>query len=290
MFSYATNLFFASGERGIMCRLNSFFSLRCFFLIIALGMLLSCSITKTVVGIYSEEGISYQENRPIGPFSNLSVSGCFNVYYHQSDNSYILVEGDEHSVKSLITDVSDDTLSIILGHGQYKNITLRVSVFAPSLRSIQLSGSGRLICDKIQEPIKGLVRCHLSGSGRIEVRSISCITFIGDVDGSGELIIGRIDSESSRLSLSGSTSSSIKEMNADYYSHVSLRGSGNLIVDKLTTLGILQMSLIGKGMIKVVDGQCNHLLVSSDRGGVVSGKVFYNTKEISCYRGGHCDF
>ena len=105
-----------------------------------------------------------REERVVKPFEGVSNTCPFDVIVEQSDEQYVIVEGDEEYFERLHTNVRRGVLEIEIDPARYRNVRLRVKVGTPELTQICLAGSGTVICksDIVTEGDFALIS---SGSG-----------------------------------------------------------------------------------------------------------------------------
>lgn len=206
-----------------------------------------------VIGGCTEKGINFSEERTPGAFSSIRASGPFNVYYCQSDECKVLVEGTEESVPKLLTNVSGGCLEIKLENGRYHDIVLKVTVFGPELEDVKSSGSGSFLADSIAGDDVSIIT---SGSGSVAVRSIVCsdLTFISSGSGGVRVENASVDGDAS-LIISGS-------------------GSGRL--DNFQVNGDMDITISGSGSV-IVNGFCDELSATISGSGSISGDFKYDS-------------
>ena len=104
-----------------------------FFLLFALSALLySCDLVDAQVVWLSTKNPDFtdcdREERVVRSFNGVTNTCPFDVLYEQSDESYVIVEGDEAYFNRLHTDVSRGVLEISIDPARYRNVRVRVRV------------------------------------------------------------------------------------------------------------------------------------------------------------------
>ena len=99
------------------------------FLIYALSALLySCNLVDAQVVWLSTKNADFtncdREERDLKPFDGISNSCPFDVFYEQSNDRYVIVEGDEEYFDRLHTDVKRGVLEISIDPARYRNVIL----------------------------------------------------------------------------------------------------------------------------------------------------------------------
>jgi len=214
------------------------------FLILSAAMILCGCITS--VAWTGKKDATISEVRQVAYFDSFSSSGSFDVFYVQSKERKVVVEGKEEFVKKLKTDVFDKTLRIKMEKGQYYNLVLKVTVYAPEIEDIEIHGSGDIRSESIIVPGKDL-ELSVSGSGDIIIREIKCKELDIDVMGSGDAWVTSANVEEDiDLSVKGSGDISINGQCRKVEAYVA--GSGD-ITGKLKYAEI-KKNVYGSGSIK----------------------------------------
>jgi len=172
---------------------------------------------------YTDEGGDYTETRTPGRFDEIHSYGPFNVYFIQSQESKVVVEGYKEFVDKVTTEVKDDELTISLEKGKYNHLVLKVTVYAPDVEEITMAGSGdisigTLTAKEVEISFSG------SGNGRIEKADVAGKLELS-ISGSGNIVVnGKAGSVEARISGSGNIGGKLE------YGSISKHksGSGNI--------------------------------------------------------------
>lgn len=224
-------------------------------------LLASCVINLGGVTVngYTEEGCDFSQERPMPMFDEINVAGPFNVYYFQSDESKVLVEGKEEFVQKLSTEVKDGELTVRLEPGRYHNLVLKVSVYSPVADEVRLAGSGDFV-DVAGHTSSDDLDYSLAGSGDIIVENVQCKDLDVKLAGSGD------------IRLKGC----VVRKDAD----ISLAGSGNIHLD--AEIGDeLEARISGSGDMNL-NGSCNRADLKISGSGNIGGKLSYRQINTSC--------
>lgn len=172
------------------------------FMLLAAAMILCSCLTNSAWAGKKDTKVS--EERKVAYFESFAAAGSFDVRFIQSDVQKVIVEGKEEFVKKLRTEVKGKTLILKMEKGNYHNLVLNVTVYAPMIDGIDICGSGDVLSDKIIVPGKEL-EFSVSGSGDITVNEIQCEELDIEIAGSGDVKVGKatVDKEI-ELSVSGS--------------------------------------------------------------------------------------
>lgn len=147
------------------------------------------------------------QNRSVGNFHAIVVSGSMNVYVKQTGSISVKVDADKEIIDRIETTVSGGTLKISLKNSDdwkwWKNMgdkKMDVYVTVKDLDGLKLSGSGDV---SVEGEIKSTnMSMNLTGSGNLKGR-INAKNLESSLTGSGDLeISGR--AETSHVVLTGS--------------------------------------------------------------------------------------
>ncbi len=200
--------------------------------------LTSCNRLHKIEG----NGNVTSENRIVSHFTEIRSEGSFEVYISYDSVQSVKVEAEENLLHYIGTNVSGSVLIIkIREHRNIdNNYPIRIFVKTPYVRSIELSGSGKVTCDSISTTYLDL---HISGSGDMSVIAL-CNKIKAHISGSGNMNLSGIANETD-LDINGS---------GDIYSYnlqqdtcfADISGSGDMFVyvNKL-----LDVNISGSGKV-----------------------------------------
>ena len=224
------------------------------------------------------------QERIVKPFDAVSNTCPFDVLYEQSDEQYVIVEGDAEYFKNLHTDVRRGVLEISIDPARYRNVRLRVKVGSPEIKAITMAGSGSVRCssDIIAD---GEFDLRLSGSGDIAINSLKCAELLSTVAGSGDLRIANLETVSASISLAGSGDWGAGNIVADNLT-IALAGSGDIEIADVDINGTLAASVAGSGDIEI-NGKAKNVTAKVAGSGDISGRLSY--ENITKVKGGSGD-
>ena len=211
-------------------------------------------------------GVMKTETRPAGIFSNVDVSGSFDVYVKQDSASSVKVEADENLMEYIVIETEGNTLRIKTRNGANLKSSngIKVYVSNPSYGDFDASGAcdieGENKITSMETISVGLsgassVKLDVSapkvtvgGSGASTV-SLSGTTKDFDVDGSGSTNIKCYDllSENTTVGLSGAGDAEVHasvKLDIDISGAADVRYKGNATVNK---------SISGAGSVRKTD-------------------------------------
>jgi len=230
---------------------------------------------------YSEEGGDYTETRTPGFFDEIHSYGPFNVYYIQSADSKVVIEGGKEFVDKLKTEVKDGDLTLSLEKGSYNRLVLKVTVYAPDVEEIILAGSGDLF-DMEGHTSNDDIKYTNAGSGNINVGDIKCKDFEARVAGSGDVKVGSIVAKDAEFKTSGSAKVVVENITAENV-EMSFSGSGNGRIDNAEIAGELELSISGSGNI-VVNGKAGRVEAKISGSGNIGGNLSFGS--LSTHKSG----
>ena len=150
------------------------------------------------------------EQRKLYSFNKIKASGSFLTKIQKGDAPGVKIEAEGIEPSKIITDVDNETLSIYIEEGNYRNIKVELTVTYTELRAVAHSGSGKFVC----------------------LSPIDSKDFDIGSSGSGGLIAKEsIKAGGLHIGISGSGSVNIKELNADN-ADFGISGSGGLNIEK----------------------------------------------------------
>lgn len=179
----------------------------------------ACSVGGTTV---AASGRVATESREVPAFEAVSVALPGDVILRAGPPAPVLVEADDNLLPLVETLVEEGTLRIRLKDGAQVTgrATLRVVVTAPSLKAVNLAGSGDVKADRLAAPDLSLAiagsgdlrvdrleagTVHLTIAGSGDFRAVGeAAEFTARIAGSGDIDAGRLESRRVTVSIAGS--------------------------------------------------------------------------------------
>ena len=225
-----------------------------------------------------------REERRVEGFDGIANTCPFDVIFEQSDERYVVVEGDKEYFDRLHTDVSKGILEVSVESGRYRNVRLRVKVGCPEISHISMSGSGSIFC-KTDIEADGELTIKVSGSGDIFADNISCDILESSVSGSGVIKVSYVEADKVNVSVAGSGDWDAARIESEDLNIV-VSGSGDVEITKVDIDGTLNASVKGSGDIDV-SGYASNVIARVGGSGDISGRLKYDN--ISKSRSGSGD-
>ena len=252
------------------------------------AFLQSCTLVDAQVVWLSPKNMDFtdcdREERYVERFESVSNTCPFDVIYEQSDDRYVIVEGDEYYFDRIHTDVKRGVLEITVDPARCRNVRLRVKVGSPYITHLTMSGSGSIQCTT-DITTRNDMSIRILGSGDILTRQISCGNLQTSISGSGDLKVYGIDAADISLSIAGSGDWGATDIKADNMS-ISIAGSGDVKITSAEIDNKLSANVAGSGDIRM-NGQATNIEAKIIGTGDISGRMTY--KNISKSRIGSGD-
>ena len=249
---------------------------RSYFVYALCALLQSCNMVNAQVVWLSTKNTDFSkcdhEKRDVKPFDAVTNTCPFDVIYEQSDEQYVIVEGDEEYFGRLHTDVRRGVLEISIDPARYRNVRLRVKVGCPKISQIFMDGSGSIQC-KSDIASDGELSVRLSGSGDIIAQRIRCSKMETAVAGSGDIMIADIEAGEVTLNVAGSGDWGAKRIKANNLT-ISVAGSGDVEIADVDVEDTLSASVSGSGDIDV-NGKTHTASAKVIGSGDISGRLSY---------------
>ena len=213
-----------------------------------LSFLLMAGIASATV---RGNGVFKSEERPIGAFTAIAVSGPMNIDISYGTGSTLGIEGDENILPYIETFVKNGTLKI-----KVKDITIikptmtiKLSIKMTTITGISQSGSGTITGNGAFSSDEK-TNISLSGSGKIRLHFDTFNATDIHASGSGTVqLTGKI---SNTLNIRQSGSGNVDCSNANCtYADVKLSGSG---VSKVNAKDHLSVNISGSGKVFYTGG------------------------------------
>lgn len=200
----------------------------------------------------------------IGNFDQIKLQGSPTIVYTQSSEgkSELKVVGSDNLLDVLECEVTNGVLIV-----KFKNNTniqfgkegrLKVMASSPSLKSVQVQGSGDVV---VGNDLKCTdLALNLQGSGDIKVGTVVCTnSFSANLQGSGDIVVeNRLQSASTVLKVQGSGDIDVNSLTTKS-AVASLQGSGDLRVKGAAVGGKVDIHLQGSGDLNFQGIQASHV-------------------------------
>ena len=158
-----------------------------FVLSIGIVFPVMASNLKTCKNLTTNVDIVKQE-RQVGHFKTLSISGAMNAVLVQSDRELVVVEADENIADKVLTKVSDENLQVSLKPDLNSHKSIKVTIYFKKITdlnvngAVELSAEGNLNFSDLNVKISGSSEVDLSMKAdklNIQISGASEISFKG---------------------------------------------------------------------------------------------------------------
>ncbi len=209
----------------------------------------------------------------IQEFSEIELWSAADIEFFQDDSFHVQLEGNEKAVgaykfETVADTLADSTVTACLlatwDKDQYSaNIpTVRLRVYAPSLRSILVGGEGDV--DLKDSVCVGDLSVRVSGSGDVDIRTLRCGDLKVEVSGSGDVSVKRLNAKSIHSVIDGSGEVRVRRGTLDGDAKIEVCGSGDF--DGELRCRSIDASSTGAGDIDL-EVECDELTVVSEGAG-----------------------
>ncbi|MFK5856446.1 MAG: head GIN domain-containing protein [Bacteroidota bacterium] len=161
------------------------------------------------------------ETRMSVSFNRIDNQGNFNVYYVYDTVFRVVIEAESNLVPHIRTVVSGNILRISSYENLNNNYVMKITVYAPVLESIEVSGTGLFDASDI---VTDRLLVHLSGSGSI-YGSVTSGYYEAIISGSGDINF-EVNAVSTKAVISGS--GGMKLFGVTPVAELIISGSGNI--------------------------------------------------------------
>jgi hypothetical protein len=186
-----------------------------------------------------------KEDRQLGDFSEVSVSGSMDVYITQGNTRNLTIEAEDNIIPLIETEMHDNDLEIRFKRNTNIRNHKPVKIFltTPVLEGLNLNGSGDVeVKSHFSSP--GSMRFSLSGSGDLS-GSFNAPEMRVDLAGSGDIEL-KGQTRDLNISIAGSGNCDADELLAET-AEVNIAGSGNADVHASRAL---KANLLGSGNVR----------------------------------------
>lgn len=124
-------------------------------------------------------------NEAVADFSSIRLQAVGDIFFTQSDDYFLRVEGPEEYVKKVTVTVKDGKL--VLSYKQKNNDSkkLKYYISAPDLSRVDVEGVGSFRCEK-KLKLKNL-ELNMTGVGSINIADLECKTLRARLEGVGKV-------------------------------------------------------------------------------------------------------
>ena len=224
--------------------------------------------------------IIVKQNRSVEEFSEIKFALSGELVLTQADSFAVIIEASENDIDKIVSEVKNGKLIIKSNKNIKSSKKIKIYVYAPNLKQIELAGSGNIYQENPWDfeniilnisgsgnisfenaVIKGDLENIIGGSGNINLTEITDVKNITNkIKGSGNInISSKTNCETNKIYILGSGNVSAFDVLADK-GIVEIKGSGDV---KITAISHLTIDIIGSGDVHF---KGNPKVVSSKKG------------------------
>lgn len=232
-------------------------------IILAIAVTLGLCACKS--GLFGEvgNGVSMTQEIEVGDFDRISIPDFVDVYYTQSsDQQCVTLTCDENLFEYYHIEVKDGELIVYCKGSFYNKIDTYLTVCSSSLKGVKLSGSGDLYIEEALTTEDDFT-IETSGSGDVDIASMTASSTIVSLTGSGDARIGSMTVSSAEFKSSGSGDIGADEVKAESIS-IKTTGSGDCSLCCKDS-GTLSVQISGSGDV-ILRGTARALINISQTG------------------------
>jgi hypothetical protein len=209
-------------------------------LLVVAIMAVATSCGKKVEG----SGNVIQQERVVPTFTNVDVSGSYNVVITQDTIQKVVVKTDDNIMPDVKTEVENGTLRIYFSnhHWNYDPTFMTVYVSSAHIEDLNLSGSGNI--SSLNNLQASNPEYTISGSGNIDV-GVNAQSLHSKISGSGNITLAG-SATTAQHTISGSGNIHALNLNSSNVT-VNISGSGDCYVNADSTLNV---TISGSGKVR----------------------------------------
>ena len=202
----------------------------------------SIDATNTDVAVTADEAAAKG-------FEAISVSGSFDVYYMQGEQTSVRLNGDKDDIAHVDIKCDGKTLSVSTkGDGIFGNSSNDVDIYvtSPKLSRIGLAGSGDFKSESDITTESMLI--DIAGSGDVNLKSLETGKCTISIAGSGDVSMDHIKTRTLTATIAGSGDIDLQDADIDE-AECSTAGSGDIDIDG--RVGKHETHIAGSGTVDI---------------------------------------
>lgn len=201
------------------------------------------SCHKGKIGFVNGKGNVVSETRNVSGFNAIDLDIDAKVIFVEDSIYSVVVSAQSNVLKVLETKVDDHVLEIEYSKNVWKHKEIVITVHAPSLRGLEISGSGDI---EVQNTLHtNSLELETDGSGNISIPAVETQKLDVTISGSGNIAIANGNSANTYCKISGSGNIMLP-MVLSQSAEAKISGSGNI---ELYAVQYLSARISGSGDI-----------------------------------------
>ncbi len=184
-----------------------------------------------------------KEERTVGTFSSIGMGIHGDIYLSQGSPQKLVIEADEDILKKIVTEVKDGMLKIKFSEYNIRTKSpVKIWITMAQVDGLYLSGSGSLNAETAIKSEE--MEMSVSGSGKINVKELTCDEIDVSISGSGDVNLGGSADEMD-IAISGSGGCTADQFTVEE-ANIHISGSGSC---KINATKDLEASISGSGTV-----------------------------------------
>ncbi|MEX2089973.1 MAG: head GIN domain-containing protein [Bacteroidota bacterium] len=215
-----------------------------FVLTMMVGLAAGCSTEDTIVSPDQVVGSGklVSEDRTVGTFAGIRVTGIANVVIRQDPVQALRIEADDNVADRVTTTVEGGLLTVGLERGSYSKITVNVYASMATVRRLEVIGSANF---STTTPIQtDSLTCRITGTGNMTLQG-SANAGVFEITGAGAISAFNLNLERCWSLISGTGNI---EVNVSHQLTASITGVGSITYAGNPSM--VNQSVTGVGSVK----------------------------------------
>ncbi len=204
---------------------------RLYFLPILLSLVFVATLPSCHIGCIKGSGKEINENRIVGSFSKLDISGAFKINLKQDSGHALTVTADDNLMKYIKTEVSGDKLRIYTRKNFCNNNAITLNI--PITQLSEVKGSGAVALTSEGRINTQNFKMELSGVSKVDM-DLSAADVETKASGAAEIFL-KGQAASHKVEVAGVGKLHAYDFVAGNY-NIKTSGSGNCEINVLKTL------------------------------------------------------
>jgi len=202
-----------------------------------------------------------KDERTVDKFTSIGMGIHGDLYLSQGSPQKVVLEADEDILKKIVTEVKNGTLKIKFSEYNIRTRSpVKIWITISEVDGLYLSGSGSINAETAIKSEE--MELKVSGSGKINIKELTCDEVDAAISGSGDVNIGG-SADEMELAISGSGSCAADQFRVEE-AGIRISGSGSC---KINAVKDMEAAISGSGAVYYVGNPTIDASVSG------SGKV-----------------
>ncbi len=194
---------------------------------VALLFVVLTGCKKHIFNSIKGKGSTVTETRQLTGFNKVRLEIDAEIIYVQDANYYVEISAQQNVLEVIETEISAGELEIDFDKWVRKHNPITITIHAPDMRGLHLSGSGNI-------SVPGTLTTNsldikVSGSGNIAIDSLVCEELEVNISGSGDITVSGGSVNNKKATISGSGNINMVDLQSNNAA-CKISGSGDITV------------------------------------------------------------